>query len=273
MSLGVVVKGPEGIALAADTRVTVASQRGDGPEISVNFDNATKLLRFDKPHKWVAAVTYGIAVIGTRTAHSFMPEFGLTLGNKRLSICQYAKRLSDFFNRQWEGLGIPSQESATGSMTFIVGGYDAEKPYGTVFLFTIPDSPDPQPRNLDGFGMTWGGQLQIASRIIHGFDPNLLELLRQEFNLSDSQTQKFANALRQNLAYTIPYSVLPLQDCVDLATFLIRTTMTAQNLAVGSRGVGGAIDVATITRRDGLKWVQKKRIRGENRHVRPNLNH
>ena len=31
--------------------------------------------------------------------------------------------------------------------------------------------------------------------------------------------------------YTIPYSVLPLQDCVDLATFLIRTTMTAQSLA------------------------------------------
>ena len=273
MSLGVVVKGPEGVVLAADTRVTVTGRRRDGPEIPVNFDNATKLLAFDAPHNWVAAVTYGIAVIGTRTAHSFMPEFGLKLGDDRLSTSEYARRLSDFFKRQWEEAGMSSQGSGAGRMTFVVGGYDPEKPYGSVHLFTIPDSPDPQPRNENDFGMTWGGQLQIASRIIHGFDPKLLEILRQRFNLSDSQTQEFANVLRLDLAYTVPYSVLPLQDCVDLATFLIRTTMTAQSLAVGLRGVGGAIDVATITRRDGLRWVQKKRIRGENRHVRPNLDY
>ena len=273
MSLGVVVKGPEGVVLAADTRVTVTGRRRNGPEIPVNFDNATKLLTFDEPHNWVAAVTYGIAVIGTRTAHSFMPEFGLELGNDRLSTSEYACRLSEFFRCQWEDAGMPSQGSESGGMTFVVAGYDVEKPYGSVHLFSIPNSPDPQPRNPNDFGMTWGGQLQIVSRIIHGFDPNLLGLLRQRFNLSDSQTREFANALRLNLEYTIPYSVLPLQDCVDLATFLIRTTMTAQSLAVGLRGVGGAIDVATITRRDGLKWVQKKRIRGENRHVRPNFDH
>ena len=28
------------------------------------------------------------------------------------------------------------------------------------------------------------------------------------------------------------------------------------------RGVGGQIDVATITRMEGLQWVQKKEIRG-----------
>ena len=31
---------------------------------------------------------------------------------------------------------------------------------------------------------------------------------------------------------------LPLQDCVDLAIFLIRTTITAQSLAEMERGVG-----------------------------------
>jgi hypothetical protein len=62
---------------------------------------------------------------------------------------------------------------------------------------------------------------------------------------------------------TIPLAVLPLQDCVDLALFFIRTTIVAQQLTVGIRGCGGSIDVATITRREGLRFVQRKRIVGE----------
>ena len=157
--------------------------------------------------------------------------------------------------------------------SFIVGGYDEDKPYGAVFLFNIPQTPNPAPRNADTFGMTWGGQLEIASRIIQGYDPNVLSLLRERFNLSDSDIEELKNALKPRFEYTIPYEVLPLQDCVDLATFLIRTTITAQNLAVGVRGVGGAIEVAAITRTEGLKWVQKKEIHGEDHHDRAHRNH
>jgi hypothetical protein len=65
------------------------------------------------------------------------------------------------------------------------------------------------------------------------------------------------------LAMPIPYQFLPLQDCVDLAIFLIETTATLQGFATGARGVGGAVDVATITRTEGFRAVQEKRIVGE----------
>ena len=265
VSLGVVVKGPEGVVLAADTRVTLTARQGNSPELPVNFDNATKLLTFGKPHKWVAAVTYGDAVIGTRTAHSFMPEFGLTLDKDRQSICDYAQQLGDFFQKQWKEAGQPSHTTPGGGMNFVVGGYDDKKPYGAVFLLNVPNSPKPEPRNPDDFGMTWGGQLQVASRIIHGFDPGLPAFLHNHLSLSGSEIADLENCLKPNFEFTIPYNLLPLQDCVDLATFLIRTTMTAQNLAIGIRGVGGSIEVATITRTKGLKWVQKKEIHGEDR--------
>jgi len=42
MSLGVVIKGPEGAVLAADSRVTLEARHGDGMTLLVNFDNATK---------------------------------------------------------------------------------------------------------------------------------------------------------------------------------------------------------------------------------------
>jgi hypothetical protein len=56
---------------------------------------------------------------------------------------------------------------------------------------------------------------------------------------------------------------LPLQDCVELATFLIRTTIIAQGLSVDLRGVGGPIDVAIITRTEGLQYIQQKNVHGE----------
>ena len=45
MSLGIVVEGPEGIVLAAESRVTLTAQTPTGP-LYVNFDNATKVLAF-----------------------------------------------------------------------------------------------------------------------------------------------------------------------------------------------------------------------------------
>jgi len=42
---------------------------------------------------------------------------------------------------------------------------------------------------------------------------------------------------------------------------MVRTTMDAQNLAIGVRGVGGPIDVATVTRTKGLEYIQQKKIK------------
>jgi len=43
----------------------------------------------------------------------------------------------------------------------------------------------------------------------------------------------------------------------------VRTTIEAQKLAIDVRGCGGAIEVATITRRDGFKFIQQKKPHGE----------
>lgn len=110
--------------------------------------------------------------------------------------------------------------------------------------------------------MTWGGQIEIASRLVFGYDPMLPAILKKSLNLDDNQSEAVVKDLLA-LHYSIPYQVLPLQDCVDLALLLIRTTINAQALAVGIRGVGGMIEVATITRTGKLDFVQRKEIRGE----------
>lgn len=265
MSLGVVVKGPEGVVLAADTRITLNAQSANMPSrIIVNYDNATKLLSFGAPHSRVGVVTYGVATIGRRTAHSFIPEFELTLGGSPLTVLEYAEHLSQFFLQRWEDAGMPRTNPPNGGMSFIVGGYNVDAPYGDVFLFNIPKSPTPDPRNPGtNFGMTWGGQLEVASRLIHGFDPRVRQLVQSNLGVPEAEVDALFQTVAPQLEYSIPYDVLPLQDCIDLAAFLIRTTITAQNLAVAVRGVGGSIEVAAITRTDGLRWIQKKDLHGE----------
>jgi len=273
MSLGIVVKGSEGIVLAADSRVTltaILNQPSGAPagvqvQLPVNFDNATKLLTFGNPNNWIGAVTYGDAVMGTtasdlRTAQSFVPEFEADLTKDRLSVADFSKKLSDFYLKQWQSR-MPSIHKGPG-MAFVVGGFDADKPYGSVYMFSIPRTPIPVEQSPNDFGVTFGGQNELTYRILGGYDPRVLDIAKKELNAPVTRMDAFQKALGQ-LQLTIPYHLLPLQDCIDLAIFLIRTTTTAQNLSIGIRGVGGAIDVAVITKREGLTIIQRKELAGE----------
>jgi hypothetical protein len=271
MSLGIAFKGPEGIVLAADSRVTLTVQVPGQPfVVPATYDNATKLLNV-ADQKYVGVVTYGAGTIGLatpRTAHSYLPEFEAEVATGepgRLSVGDFARRLSDFFIRQWTG-NMPA-DYAGSDMVFLVGGYDEGEPYGRVFEIFIPSRPQPHEVSEGNFGIVWGGQREVTDRILQGFDPALLPIVQQAFALSDQQRDELENHLKGSLSIPIPYPFLPLQDCVDLSIFLIRTTITIQKWSVGIRGVGGAIDVATITRTDGYHAIQKKEIEGELRSV------
>jgi len=269
MSLGIAFKGPEGIVLAADSRVTLSTETQHGDDKIVlhsTFDNATKLLHVTGQDH-VGVVTYGLGAIGgsePRTAHSLMPEFEDDFPKEeakgRLSVEDFAIRLSQFFVHQWSE---KMPESYSGQdMVFLVGGYDAGAAYGRVFQVDIPSKPTPVEHNAGQgvFGLVWGGQSELTNRLIHGFDPGLPSAVQASLGLSDVQRDDLEQHLRRKLSLRIPYQFLPLQDCVNLSICLIRTTITLQTWQVGVRGVGGFIDIATITRTEGFQPIQKKAI-------------
>ncbi len=261
MSLVVLIKGPEGVVLAADTRLTFSQTRPDGSPITVHFDNATKVLTFGRNHHHVGAVTFGLASIAGRTAHSLIPEFEVEIGDTRLAINEYALRLSGFFLKRWLEAGMPEQHPSSG-MTFVVGGYDEGMAYGDVYEFTIPHSPTPMRRFANEFRILWGGQTSTAAVLINGFDARLLPLIEDRLALPKDTLDALVDILKSS-GQPIPTESLALQDCIDLAIFLVRTTISFQGFAVMDRGVGGIIEVAYITRTEGLQWAQRKEIHGE----------
>ena len=91
MSLGVAFKGPEGIVLAADSRVTLTAEmeRDDGRMmLPSTFDNATKLLQITG-QDYVGAITYGLGAIGQQEPrtpcqdHGSLLAFWLSIGPRK----------------------------------------------------------------------------------------------------------------------------------------------------------------------------------------------
>jgi len=284
MSLGFVFKGAEGIVLAVDSRVTLMAQEkppvpGAPPVlVPATFDNAAKLLEI-RNQKYVGAVTYGLGALGQgqhqpRTASSFLPEFeseleGLEKDSKggpiRLPVADFAKRLGEFFMKQWKSSGMPDRLPPGQDMAFLIGGYDEGEAYGRVFEIHIPNRPAPNELLPGlGFGAAWGGQREITDRIIQGFDGQLPGMVQDILGVPPQQRNPaLENELKSRLTLHIPFPFLPLQDCVDLAIFFIKTTVTLQKWLVGVRGVGGMVEVATVTRMEGFRAIQRKKISGE----------
>ena len=281
MSLGFAFKGPEGIVLAVDSRVTLMVQENPpilgAPPVLVpsTFDNAAKLLEV-KNQKYVGAVTYGLGALGQkqpRTASSFLPEFERELEGlgkdgegraMRLSVADFAKRLGEFFMKQWMSCGMPQTVPPGQDMAFLIGGYDKGEAYGRVFEIFVPNRPAPNELLPGEFGAAWGGQRGITDRIIQGFDAQLPGMVQDILGVPPQhRNPALENELKAKLALHIPFPFLPLQDCVDLAIFFIKTTVTLQRWLVGVRGVGGMVEVATVTRIEGFSAIQQKKISGE----------
>ncbi len=261
MSLGIVIKAPEGLVLAAESRVTLSSKNNKGEIIHVNFDNATKLLTFSGANNNIGAVTYGAAAIGFRTAHSFIPEFETKLKDEKLSVKDFSKKLSDFFLKQWNE-AMPQVKDYKGrDMTFVVAGYDEGEAYGIIYNFEIPRKPEPiihHPKKSD-FGITWGGQRDIVDRLMMGYDSRFLSLLIKEGIIKKEDVKEVEKKLSP-LRLALPIQFMPLQDCINLAALFNSTTIKTQELTAGLRGCGGEIDLAIITRNNPLKFIQRKQL-------------
>jgi hypothetical protein len=263
VTLAVVFKVPEGLALAVDSRVTLDVRLPAGRQISSYFDNATKLLSI-QGQSYVGVVTYGMGAIGQaqpRMAHGFIPEFEAQLGKKydqRAEVSEIARELGAFYTQQWQQAGMPSGAQP---MVFLVAGFDEGDAYGRVYEVVVPNNPKPVEKNPGNeFGITWGGQGELVARLLSGVDQQAATIAQNELRLSTAQREKLTKKWSEQLSLPIPYQFLPLQDCVDLSAFLVNMTSSVQTWTVGVRGVGGATDVATITRTEGFRAIKQKKI-------------
>jgi hypothetical protein len=255
MTLGIVINAPEGLVFATESRTAVDWTLPNGSKRWIHHDATYKLLTLNMPNNWIAAVHSGIGNIGDRSVHSFVPDIEAQLAGRRFSVEEFAKRLSTFFKKKWDE--TPQLKESAFSMEFLIGGFNKKDEHGRLYIVKIPHEPEPTKQGE----MSFIGETDIAHRLMLGYSSAFPKLLSD----SSFTNEQIARILKvaEPLKLIFPYGVMGLQGYVDLAMLLIRTTIDTTQLWAYKRMCGGPIDVATITRKDGLRYVQVKEIKAE----------
>jgi hypothetical protein len=266
MTLAVAVVCHDGVVVAADSRTTLRNYRS----ARVGSDYTHKVFEVGR----VAVATWGEAFVLGRSVSSHMADFAEAEGGKCAHPEGAAERLATWFGDLCDQ-DVPTEaELAWGAapleLGFLVGGHD-EFAIGEAWEVRLPARTVELVATMAAVGgSVWRGQNDVVYRILEGYDVDLLGgLVRQA-----GYQRQYADVrlLLERCTYRIPYEAINLQDAIDLAVLGVRTTADVQRLSLGPLamadefawpGVGGPIEIATVTPRDGVAWVQRTTLRGE----------
>ena len=200
MTLIITCKGPEGLALAADSRATITVTTDSGDQSIAYVDTATKLFALaDQPY--VGLLAWGEYFFGNgRSIAGAIPELEMTLakrsGGRRLTVAEVANEVSAFFAEQWRAYAKPA---GNGPTWFQVAGFDEGDHQGQRYQVGIPGRPAPE-KFADNIGISWGGQSELVARVMNGVDPAAIEIAKSELTLRNNQVQRLDSRWHNELA-------------------------------------------------------------------------
>lgn len=266
MTVCVAVKVHDCIVFAADSASTLSTTNGDGVTQVLNvYNNADKVfnLHRDLP---IVAMTCGLGHIGGRSISNLAKElrYQLSKGDHPLNGSDYTinevvKRAHEFLTACY--VDANPQPHQGDYLEFWVGGYGSANTHGEIWKIVVADGVPQEPflvnAEADGQGVFWGGQGQAISRLLLGIDPAFVDALMAE-GLDNAVASSIFSVARQRMETPVLHATMPTIDAIRLAEFLVDTTKGFFSFAFGSDIVGGATDLATVTKWEGFKWIKRK---------------
>jgi hypothetical protein len=233
MSLVVTVYVPSGIVMAGDSRMSVqrSEERAEGEQRTlvqqqlVLSDSAYKVVEIRSIGVGIAI--YDAGIINNQPADTHVHRFEEEMVTPEDDVLSVADKFLAYFQQQFPGVGVG----------YHIAGYRTENRASTPYVLVGHTVREPGLRRVNAdseanvqYGITRAGDTLVANRLI---DQNYLPL----------------------------FPAMPLQDAVDYAVHLIRTTIDTMRFEPRFPSVGGPIDVLVVTP-DGLQWVQRKELQG-----------
>ncbi|MEO6197340.1 MAG: hypothetical protein ABIP58_04440 [Dehalococcoidia bacterium] len=234
MSLVVTVYVPSGIVMAADSRMTVLrseDREEDGQKVRqhqqlVLSDSAYKIVEARKAR--VGMALYDAGIIDNEPVDSHVHRFD----EEVLEEGDDAPVVASKF------LAFMKERHATSAVGFHIAGYRREGRTSVPYVLVGHTTREPEIRRVNAteqwalqYGVVRAGDVLVANRMI---DENYLPL----------------------------FGAMPLQEAIDYAVHLIRTTIDTLRFEPRFPTVGGPIDVLVV-QPEGMRWVQRKELRGE----------
>lgn len=203
----------------------------------------------------MGAITWGAGGFGDVSFEEAVLGFN---SDARGSVEKIAVEFSNYLQALYtRSYGTWPQKPSFGVM---VCGFSDDQKRPEEYRLMLPSLGFAKIRAAGETGCTWNGEIEAITRLAKGFSPALNKVL-EEMGVTPEQTQNFNTLQQKYLEANLFNPIMPIQDAVNLARFLIHTTIEFDKFKPGAPTCGGPVDVATITKRDGFRWISKKEVR------------
>lgn len=266
MTIALAINTNAGAVLATDSAGSMVNQQGKVTQV---YNNAIKIVNLCKGHP-IGIATYGAGSIGPYSIELLAKEFREKLpvlpGTKKMPAFnsdnykletvaeRFKKYIFDIYDKEFASLPLTDRPD----LGFILTGYSSgERLPETYIIEKSFQNPPTLTRMRDNFGVVSKGQPEAIDRLTDGFSWSLLFGLADALQLDATARSSLAQ-LFLSFSPVLVHPAMPLQDSIDLARFLAETAVSYQRFLFDDKTVGGPIEIATMSRYEGFKWVQRK---------------
>jgi hypothetical protein len=271
MTIAIALKVGDGIVLGADSAATLS---GDGGVVNVYF-NAEKLTNLVKGLPLGMAV-YGLGGLGGRSITSLSKDLRArfvskepmwALDREKYTMQWVAQRVRAFFFDEYYLKEFPKQgRDANGQvvdkweqMGFFVAGFSANADHAELWAVEIDAMGKcPAPTLIFGESVAgtavWAGAPEALNRLFRGISSQVYAGLVGS-GIPSTEMDKFLAGLTLE---PLVQSAMPLQDAIDLVRYMAEVTVGFVKFIPGPPTVAEPTDVASITKHEGFRWVQRK---------------
>jgi hypothetical protein len=259
MTIIVSVKINDGIIMAADSALTFANGQ--------IYHHANKIVNLRKGLP-IGVMSTGDGGIGNASMETLFkdlrkrftggdPEFqDWELDPNNYTLQAVADLLRTFlFEEKVQGGGIPTNS------VIRICGYSAKRPLAETWEVQLAGDQCAEPSLIQGedvFGLRWNGEMEAMDRLLFGLGSGFINAA-VELGHEEALARQAHSQLLPKLMVQLSLNAMPIQDAIDLARFMVETTIGFLKFSLGrAKTVGGTVEIAAITKHEGFKWVQRK---------------
>ena len=263
MTIVVSVKVTDGVVLASDSATTFMDSSGTAVKV---YNNANKIFNLVKGLP-LGAMTYGAGSIGPSSIATLSKDLRAHFADENsphyfdrlnYTVEEVALKCQAFFDEQFNTAypeGLPNAV-----MGYRVCGYGSHDMLAQGWEFYVGDTGDVPPTafyNTEAFGPRWAGDGEALNRLVLGFSENVMVALTDE-GLDPSAVDDVRRKIISKTFRELYLAAMPIQDAIELAKFLAETAAKFSHFSLLAATIGGPIEIATITKHEGFRWVARK---------------
>lgn len=265
MTVSIGIKVNDGFVIASDSAITISNAQS---VVNV-YNNGSKIFNIHRSLP-IGVAFWGLAAIQGHSVDYWMKEIrthfegssntdslsvidksSYELQNIAFHICTYIHGLM--------AEQIKNSSVELGEIGVLVAGYSSNgrDPESYVFHTNGVDLKDPQIAISQTSGIVAHGQPELIHRVVTGVTQQIGNAL-QKLGVKEDQILGYVNAIRAQTFTPLISDSMPIQDAIDVSRFLADATVQFIRFSNAANTVDGPIEIASITRHEGFKWIQRK---------------